>query len=248
MKGIITVRTSSSRLPNKCLLRFYNSPSIIEYIINRSKAFGVEPIICTSNDHSDDIIEEISIKNNVKFYRGSLNNKISRWYHCAKKFNIDYFHNIDADDPFFDGKRMKESLKILKKSNFDYIKPSYYSDNGGASEGYSIKTSFLKKVYENYQEDNLDTEMITFYFEKIKNSKFSIIEDPKYAIKIKNKIPRLTLDYFEDYIFLNYLAFVTNGSIKRDSVESFLNKNKAIAEMNIKLNEVWKKNQLSKAF
>ena len=42
--------------------------------------------------------------------------------------------------------------------------------------------------------------LIPFYFEKIKNLKFSIIEDPKYAIKIKNRIPRLTLDYFEDYI------------------------------------------------
>ncbi len=248
MNGIITVRTSSSRLPNKCLLRFYNSPSIIEYIIKRSRAFGIEPIICTSVDDSDDIIEKISIQNNVKFYRGSLNNKISRWYHCAKKFNIDCFHNIDADDPFFDGKRMIKSLKFLKKSNFDYIKPSYYSDNGGASEGYSIKTSFLKKVYEKYQEDDIDTEMISFYFEKIKNFQFSIIEDPKYAIKIKNRIPRLTLDYFEDYIFLNYLAFATKGSIKRNDIESFLNKNKSMAEINIKLNEVWKKNQLSKAF
>lgn len=248
MNGIITVRTSSSRLPNKCLLRFYNSSSIIEYIIKRSRAFGIEPIICTSVDESDDIIEKISIQNNVKFYRGSLNNKISRWYHCSKKFNIDCFHNIDADDPFFDGERMIKSLNFLKKSNFDYIKPSYYSDNGGASEGYSIKTSFLKKVYEKYQEDDIDTEMISFYFEKIKNFKFSIIEDPKYAIKIKNRIPRLTLDYFEDYIFLNYLAFVTKGSIKRNDIESFLNKNKSIAEINIKLNEVWKKNQLSKAF
>ncbi len=248
MKGIITVRTSSSRLPNKCLLRFYKSETIIEYIINRSKAFGIEPIICTSTNSSDDIIEKISEENGVKIYRGSLNNKISRWYHCAKKFNVDYFHNIDADDPFFDGKRMKTSLKLLKKSNFDYIKPSFYSDNGGASEGYSIKTSFLKKVYEKYQEDDLDTEMIPFYFEKIKNFKFSVIEDPKYAIKIKNRIPRLTLDYFEDYIFLNYLAFITNGSIERKKIESFLNKNTIVAEMNIELNNIWKKNQLDKAF
>ena len=63
MKGIITVRTSSSRLPNKCLLRFYKSETIIEYIINRSKAFGIEPIICTSTNSSDDIIEKISEEN-----------------------------------------------------------------------------------------------------------------------------------------------------------------------------------------
>ena len=47
--GIITVRTSSTRLPKKCLLSFgeYN---VINHVINRCKYFKIEPIVCTSTD------------------------------------------------------------------------------------------------------------------------------------------------------------------------------------------------------
>tara|TARA_B100001059_G_C17771739_1_gene548866 strand:- start:360 stop:1103 length:744 start_codon:yes stop_codon:yes gene_type:complete len=245
LTGLITVRTSSSRFPNKCLSRFFNENSLLEYIISRTKFFNIEPIICTSVSKSDDIIEKIAIKNNIKIFRGSLDNKISRWFHCAKHFKLEYFHNIDADDPFFDGERMKVSLNLLKSEKLDYVKPSHYSNNGGACEGYSVRTSFIENVYNSYKDDHLDTEMAIYYFEKLK-SNFQIMLDPKFSIKINNKIPRLTLDYFEDYIFLNHLSFVVENHNIRSNIEKFLKKNKSFSNINIHLNELWKKKQLSK--
>ena len=170
MTGFITVRTSSSRLNSKCLSKFGSFDTLIEYIVDRSLYFNIDPIICTSSDKSDDIIEKIAKKNKVKIFRGSLDNKISRWSDCADYFNIDCFHSIDADDPFFDGDRMKTSMKLLMIEKYDYIKPSYYSDNGGASEGYSISSSFLKKVSKKFNDDKLDTEMAIFYFDKFELS------------------------------------------------------------------------------
>lgn len=245
MTGLITVRTSSSRFPEKCLSRFNNDNTIIEHIINRTKSFGIEPVICTSISKSDDIIEKIAIQNNIKVFRGSLDNKISRWYHCAKYFSLDNFHNIDADDPFFDGYRMKESLSLLQNEKLDYVKPSNYSNNGGATEGYSISTGFIEKVYNSYNSDNLDTEMAIYYFEKF-NSNFKTMIDPEYSITINNKIPRLTLDYFEDYIFLNHLSFVVKNNLNRAEIEQYLIKNINFSDLNIHLNKLWKKKQLSK--
>jgi spore coat polysaccharide biosynthesis protein SpsF len=245
LTGLITVRTSSSRFPSKCLSRFYNEKTLVEHIISRTKFFNIEPIICTSISKSDDIIEKIATNNNVKVFRGSLDNKISRWYHCAKHFKLEYFHNIDADDPFFDGERMKESGNLLKHEKLDYVKPSHYSNNGGATEGYSISTSFIENVYKIYKDDQLDTEMAIYYFEKFK-SNFQTMIDPKYSITINNKIPRLTLDYFEDYIFLNHLSFIVENHITRSNIENFLTKNINFCDINIHLNELWKKKQLSK--
>jgi spore coat polysaccharide biosynthesis protein SpsF len=245
LTGLITVRTSSSRFPEKCLSRFNNDNTVIEHIINRTKFFGIEPIICTSISKSDDILEKIAIQNNIKVFRGSLDNKISRWYHCAKYFSLDNFHNIDADDPFFDGYRMKESLSLLQTEKLDYVKPSNYSNNGGATEGYSISTGFIEKVYNSYNDNNLDTEMAIYYFEKF-NSNFKTMIDPEYSITINNKIPRLTLDYFEDYIFLNHLSFVVKNNLNRREIEQYLNKNMNFSDLNIHLNKLWKKKQLSK--
>ena len=58
--GIITVRTFSSRLPNKCLLPFGEKINVIQHIIKRCKKFNIEPILCTTIDERDDILQTIA--------------------------------------------------------------------------------------------------------------------------------------------------------------------------------------------
>ncbi len=41
--GIITVRSQSTRLPEKCFLPFGDS-SVIEYVIRRAKYFDIDPL------------------------------------------------------------------------------------------------------------------------------------------------------------------------------------------------------------
>lgn len=246
MIGFITVRTSSSRLNNKCLLQFGSFDTLIEFIINRCRNYEIDPIICTSSDSSDDIIETIAIENKVKIFRGSLDNKLKRWSDCANSYNVTHFHSIDADDPFFDGNRMKESMKLLINGGYDYVKPSYYSDNGGASEGYSISREFLNNIALEYNDDSLDTEMAVFYFDNVKNSKKIIMKDPMYSVKINENIPRLTLDYFEDYILLNFLELSIKNNFNRSNIEKFISENKQLLSINVGLNEVWKESQNKK--
>ena len=98
--GFITVRTSSTRLPNKCMLPL-GDETVISHVVKRAISYGIEPIICTSTDKSDDILEEISKELGVKCFRGSLVNKLKRWLDCAEHFEVNSFHTIDADDPLF---------------------------------------------------------------------------------------------------------------------------------------------------
>jgi len=177
--GIITVRTSSTRLKNKCLLPFGNEPTVIEHIIKRSIYFNIEPIICTSTDSTDDILVELAKKNKVKFFRGSLKNKLKRWMDCANYYNLSSFHTVDADDPFFDGNEMIDSMKILKTGEYDFISPSKYSSSGGATVGYSIKSEIIKDALINIDED-ADTEMIWYLLENLPNLKTTVYKDPDY--------------------------------------------------------------------
>ena len=59
----------------------------IDIVIERAKLTGIPVILATSTDHSDDIFESIAIEHGVYFFRGSLINKIKRWYDCFKKKN-----------------------------------------------------------------------------------------------------------------------------------------------------------------
>ena len=142
IKGFITVRSSSTRLPNKCLLPLGNN-NILQHVIKRCLKYGIDPIVCTSIDPSDDIIEEICKKMKIKFFRGSLINKLKRWSDCASFYEIKDFHTVDADDPFFDGDEMILSMKKLRDGNYDVVLPTISSSNGGASVGYSLTSKIV---------------------------------------------------------------------------------------------------------
>ena len=238
--GFITVRTSSSRLPNKCLLPF-GEMNVIQHIIKRAKHYNIEPIICTSIDSRDDILEEIARGEKVNFFRGSLNNKLLRWYNCAEKFGIEYFHTVDADDPFFDGSEMHRSIKLLNENNYDIVCPTKSSSNGGATVGYTLKTSIIKKALVGLDNDT-DTEMMWYYIDKVEGLKKFILEESYENITQV----RLTLDYEEDYWLLKSIQNILGNLVSNSDIYNFLKTNPEFYKINWFRNLEWKDAQLAK--
>ena len=238
--GFITVRTSSTRLPNKCLLPL-GDETVISHVVKRTISYGIEPIICTSTDKSDDILEEISKELGVKCFRGSLVNKLKRWLDCAERFNVNSFHTIDADDPLFDGKEMIASLDLLWSKDCDVVCPTESSSAGGASVGYSLTTAIIKKALENLDPD-ADTEMMWYYLEKV--GQIKMINLPERTNN--NSKVRLTLDYEEDYWLLASIVRILGDNPSRNEVMQLLLKNPDLAKINLFRNDEWKAAQLSK--
>jgi spore coat polysaccharide biosynthesis protein SpsF len=238
--GFITVRTSSTRLPNKCMLPL-GDETVISHVVKRAISYGIEPIICTSTDKSDDILEEISKELGVKCFRGSLVNKLKRWLDCAEHFNVNSFHTIDADDPLFDGKEMIASLDLLRSKDCDVVCPTESSSAGGASVGYSLTTAIIKKALENLDPDT-DTEMMWYYLEKVSQVKMEILPEASNAnIKV-----RLTLDYEEDYWLLVSIIRILGSNPDRNKVRQLFLNNPDLAKVNLFRNDEWKAAQLSK--
>lgn len=239
--GFITVRTSSTRLPNKCLLPL-GAETVISHVIKRAVAYGIEPIVCTSTHTSDDILEDISNELGVKCFRGSLVNKLKRWLDCAEHFNVNSFHTIDADDPFFDGSEMIESLNLLLSGNYDVVCPTESSSSGGASVGYSLTSAVVKRALVNLENDT-DTEMMWFYLEKLPGVRMAILPESRRLISGI----RLTLDYEEDYWLLASIARILgNNSASRDAVNQLFLNNPDFSTINFFRNKEWKDAQLAK--
>ena len=217
--GLITVRTSSSRLPKKCLLPFGDN-NVLTHIINRTKFYNIEPIICTSIDESDDVIESIAKTENVKYFRGHLINKLKRWSDCVNHFKIEQFHTIDADDPFFDGIEMEQSMNLLNQEKADVITTTKTSASGAASVGYSFSSKFINQASSLFPGD-IDTEMVWNFLDKVEGVKKITLPETKD----QNLKMRLTLDYEEDYWLLSSLNRILGRNITRDKVEDFFKKN-----------------------
>ena len=194
--GFITVRSDSSRLPQKALLPI-RGRKVIEHVIDRAKVIkGLDGVVvCTSDRPQDDVLEEIALKEGALYFRGSLEDKLERWRGAAEKFGADYIITLDGDDPFFGPELIEQEIEQIRAEKPDFLNIPKGLVCGGAEFG--IKVSALQKVCE--IKDTQDTEMMWVYFTDtglFKVADFNVA-DPIYW----NDRVRLTLDYPEDYEF-----------------------------------------------
>lgn len=68
--AIVSVRNSSTRLPNKAIMEIKNNFTSIDVVIQRAKKTELPVIIATSTSKEDDIFEDIAKKNDVEIFRG----------------------------------------------------------------------------------------------------------------------------------------------------------------------------------
>lgn len=238
--GFITVRTSSTRLPGKCLLPF-GECNVIEHVIRRARHFGFDPVVCTSADPSDDLLEAIAASERAKCFRGALSNKLKRWADCADHFGARLFHTIDADDPFFDGAEMRRSFELCESGALDMVCPTESSSAGAASVGYTLTADIVRRACEGLAEDT-DTEMMWYYLEKVPGLRKVVLPE---GSKRPQKL-RLTLDYQEDYWLLESVRRMTGNLAPRSVIDELFNRNPDLYLVNWFRNEEWKAGQLAK--
>lgn len=234
--GIILVRSDSRRLPNKCFLDFGNF-SMLEHIIRRCFFYNIQPIICTTNLKSDLKIIKLAKKTKVRFFCGSKKNKILRISECCVKYNLKTFHTIDADDPFFCGEEVRRSMKLLVSKSLDIVKPTITSSNGSGIVGYSVRSSIFHEISKRIKK-NTDTEMMWNFFNILDRFKIETLPKSKFDCNA-----RLTLDYREDYFFLESLRLLVGNFSSRKTICNTLKKNPDLIKINYFRNKEWKKNQ-----
>ena len=224
--AIVTVRNSSSRLPNKAIMKIKDPLRSIDIVIERAKKTGLPVVIATSTDPSDDIFAEIAELHKVKIFRGSLINKIKRWYDCFTKFKIDNALIVDGDDLAHNYEIGLRALSELKKSNFDIITCPENIVTGFFT--YAMKNTAISELFKVASQDDTNTDVIARYVEKA-GLKVTYVTLQDYE---QNKDIRLTLDYPEDLEFFrklySNLGILENGK----QIVEFLEKNKDVSEIN----------------
>ena len=123
----ITVRTSSVRLPKKCLLPLGDC-NVLEHVIRRLRHFEYRPIVCTTNAPHDGILAAVAKSEDAEFYCGNENPK-SRWLECATALDIFSFHAIDCDDPYFDPLEIERSFSYMQDLHYQCVLPTKSSEN-----------------------------------------------------------------------------------------------------------------------
>jgi spore coat polysaccharide biosynthesis protein SpsF len=186
---IVQARLNSTRLPQKVLLPFKNNKNVLEFLIER--IIDLNPIIATVNEATE--IIEIAKKYNLRYFEGSEENVLERFYLTSKKFGAkegDLIVRICSDSPFLDSEVIKKVINSFE---------SDYTHNLNDTKGLNVevfKFECLKKAYLNAKTD-FEKEHVTPWIKNNCKQKEVLILEKSDLI--------LTLDTREDYEFLKNL-------------------------------------------
>lgn len=227
---IIQARMGSSRLPGKVLLPLGKS-TVLDYVVSRCKNIkGIEAVIvATSTLPQDDAIVTWCEENNVRFFRGSEDDVLSRYYECAKQYDPDYVIRVTSDCPFVDYEMASEIVKKMKSEPTDYIKVVGELPRGLVVEMFAYKA--LKFIHENGHEPR-HREHVTYYGYEYPE-KFNVVtyESSK---SLQHPHLRVTLDTEADYKLCQAIANNFNGDklVTSQDVVNFLLNNPEVAKIN----------------
>tara|TARA_B100000686_G_scaffold142681_1_gene150135 strand:- start:122 stop:859 length:738 start_codon:yes stop_codon:yes gene_type:complete len=155
--AIVQARMGSSRLPGKMMMDLCGKP-LLYWVLSRVKRARLTDatLLATSDKGKDDPLEEVANQLNVRVFRGSETDVLSRFIEAAKMSRADYIVRICGDNPLIAPEEIDRLIEFykntLKKENgpeniyaFNLASElgNQYPDGFGAE---ILSISLLKKI------------------------------------------------------------------------------------------------------
>jgi spore coat polysaccharide biosynthesis protein SpsF len=233
---VVQARMSSSRLPKKVLLPILDEPLLFR-MIERLKQIKrpVELVVATSTSEEDNAIELFCDTENIKCYRGDLNNLLDRHYQVGLLTNADAVVKIPSDCPLIDPRIVDRLLDFYDahSDEFDFVSnlhPATYPDGNDVE---IMSMNCLKKAWEEAKRP-LELEHTTPYIWE-NPEKFSIANLTWETGLDYSMSHRLTIDYYEDYLFIKRIfeeLYPINPSFSLDDILTLLTQKPSVYEIN----------------
>jgi spore coat polysaccharide biosynthesis protein SpsF len=225
--SITQARFGSSRLPGK-VLKQINGKSLLEIHFERlvKSKLLTESILATTNLSSDDPIEKLAINLKWKYYRGSENDVLDRFYKAVDSLGYipDYIVRLTADCPLVDSSLLDLIITKAITENLDYcsntLAPSF-------PDGMDVEVFKYSALRLSHCESSLlsEKEHVTPYIWK--NSSFLgglKFSSSNFSSTIDYSHVRLTVDELKDFeVIQKLIAKLGIHSSWLDYVKEYLN-------------------------
>ena len=233
--AIVQARTSSTRLPKKVLEPLGGTCMLVEQIKRMSRAKLLNKIIvATSDEASDDAIEDLCKKYEIAIFRGDLSNVLSRYYFCAKENNTDVIVRVTGDCPLIDPMLIDKVVSFHLDNKGEYTsncRPATFPD------GLDVEVFNFSKLEDAFKNATLPSEKEHVSPYIFKNTKgFLNFENTEDFSRL-----RVTVDNKEDLEVVRtiFRELSVNGDFGYQEIIDFLVSNPDIC----KINSTYKRNE-----
>lgn len=202
--AVTQARSGSSRLPNKVMKKVGKNTLLETHIrrISQSKRID-ELIIATTTNSSDQQIQELAKSLKVKFYRGSENDVLDRFYQALRDSKSDYIVRLTSDCPLIDAELIDKVIDFVIENGLDYgsntLHPTY-------PDGQDVEVFKFDAIERAWHEANLQSERehVTPYIWK--NSSFKggkLFKSDNFEEGFDYRHIRITVDEQRDFDLVN---------------------------------------------
>lgn len=235
--GVLFIaRTDSERLTEKVILPVDKNNCIIDLILKKSNNIMNAPlkILCTTDREKDNILEDFADKHKVSIFRGEKDDVLKRMIDCAEKFNLKNLVRITCDNPLYDTRIIDDLIVSHLENNNDFTT----LDREKMPVGINVevyKLDYLKYLHKSAS-DKQKTEYLTFLVEDDDRSRYKkevVSLKSQSDLLSKYKSARMTIDYYEDLIFLrkiNTLCDIITCDL--DKILNVLKNNPSLLKIN----------------
>jgi len=209
---VLQARTDSKRLYGKVLLPIAKLPLVI-LCSKRLKNKKIPLTVAIPKTKTDNNLYKVLKKNNLKVFRGSLNNVFKRYLGATQDMKEnDIIVRATADNPFVDGLFVNSVLKIFIDYDLDFLDThqSFNLPYGIAVQ--IVKLKVLKRLQKNKLSKYDKEHVVPFLCRKNINKSLNLKKLINSPNKLKDK--RLTIDNFSDYFRIKKYFYNINEPTK----------------------------------
>lgn len=160
---IILSRYSSSRLPGKVLMPIAGKPLLAHITDRLQRISPTYPLlVATSADPSDDAIANFCRQQQLRCFRGSLEDVAGRFLAAARQEGWEYAVRINGDNLFVDLEALQKMTTMAETGQYDFISnvPDRTFPYGMSIE--IVRVDFYEEVYAQLSDDHY-REHVTLY-------------------------------------------------------------------------------------
>jgi spore coat polysaccharide biosynthesis protein SpsF len=127
IEAFIQARMGSTRLPGKVLKEVMGKP-LLDFLVERlAQSQEIDEIvILTSHQKQDEQIVSFCKERNLRYFRGSEDDVLDRYYHAALKNHPEGIVRITSDCPLIDPEVVDQVVRVFRQNypTLDYVSNS----------------------------------------------------------------------------------------------------------------------------
>ena len=221
VRVVIQSRLSATRLPAKGLLPVAGMPSVVLCAL-RAANTGLDVIVATSTEPSDDLTVAVLSEAGISYIRGSLNNVLDRFCQVTQDLMADdIVVRLTADNLFPDGGFVEGLIKQFIDKKLSYL--GTQSPIDGLPYGLSAEVFYVEALRQANKvvTTSFEREHVTPWIKRTYGTNIYI----SFTSIVNLAQLRCTIDSFQDYLTVNKVF----TSVKNPVAEKWTNLCKILA-------------------